>query len=83
MAVNWIAKTIRRMNHRKALKQWEIKVGNCEVTSQALWPIAKSHMKRGGLKAPTAVHGLLGITYHPNEKANVFAECLENQFTSH
>jgi hypothetical protein len=40
-------------------------------------------MKRNGPKAPTAVHGLLRITYHPKEKANVTAECLENQFTSH
>jgi hypothetical protein len=40
-------------------------------------------MKRDGLKAPTAVHGPLGITYHPNEKANAIADCLENKFTSH
>jgi hypothetical protein len=32
---------------------------------------------------PTALHGFLGITYHPNEKANETADCLENQFTSH
>jgi hypothetical protein len=25
----------------------------------------------------------LGITYHPNGKANVIADCLENEFTSH
>jgi hypothetical protein len=40
-------------------------------------------MKMGGPNAPTAVHGPIGITYHPNEKANVTADCLENQFTSH
>jgi hypothetical protein len=40
-------------------------------------------MKRDGPKAPTAIHGPLGITYHPNEKANVIADSLENQFTSH
>jgi hypothetical protein len=38
-------------------------------------------MKRDGWKAPTAVHGPLGITHHPNGNAN--AICLENQFTSH
>jgi hypothetical protein len=48
-----------------------------------MWPIAKSLMKRDGPKAPTAVHGPLGITYHPKEKGNAIAECLENQFTSH
>jgi hypothetical protein len=40
-------------------------------------------MKGDRPKAPTAVHGPLGITYHPNEKANVIVDCLENQFTSH
>jgi hypothetical protein len=40
-------------------------------------------MKMDGPKAPAAVHGLLGITYHPNEKANVIADYLESQFTSH
>jgi hypothetical protein len=40
-------------------------------------------MKRDGPKAPTAVRGPLGITYHPNEEANTIADCLENQFTSH
>jgi hypothetical protein len=40
-------------------------------------------MKKDGPKAPTALHGPLGITYQTNEKANVIADCLENQFTSH
>jgi hypothetical protein len=40
-------------------------------------------MKRDEPKAPTADHGHLGIIYHPNEKINVIADCLENQFTSH
>jgi hypothetical protein len=40
-------------------------------------------MRRDGPKAPTAAHGPLGITYHPNEKTNAFADCLEKQFTSH
>jgi hypothetical protein len=71
------------MPRKKAFERLETKVGTCEVTLQALWPIAKSLMKRDGPKAPTAVHGPLGITNHPNEKANVIADCLENQFTSH
>jgi hypothetical protein len=40
-------------------------------------------MKGDGPKAPTAIHGPLGISYQPHEKANVIADCLENQFTSH
>jgi hypothetical protein len=71
------------MTRRKALERWETKVENCEVTSQALWPIAKFPMKRDGSKAPTAIHGSLGITYSSNEKANVIRDFLQNQFTSH
>jgi hypothetical protein len=82
MVVNWIAKTIRRTTRREALEPWETNVGNCEVTPQAVWPIAKLLMKRDGPKAPTALLGPLGITYHPNEKASVIADCVENQFTS-
>jgi hypothetical protein len=40
-------------------------------------------MKMDGPKAPIAVHGPLGITYHPKEKAKAIADCLEDQFTSH
>jgi hypothetical protein len=71
------------MTCRKALEPLETKVRNCEVTPQALWPVAKSLMKRDGPKAPAAVHGPLGIIYHLNEEANVTVNCLEKQFTSH
>jgi hypothetical protein len=67
-ALNWVAKTIKRMTRRKAFERWETKVRNCEVTPQAVWRIAKSLMKRDGPKEPAAIHGPLGITYHPNEK---------------
>jgi hypothetical protein len=40
-------------------------------------------MQRDGPKTPTAVHGPLGITCHPNKKAKLIADSLENQFTSH
>jgi hypothetical protein len=40
-------------------------------------------MKWDGPKAPTAIHGRLGLKYHPKEKANAISDCLENQFTRH
>jgi hypothetical protein len=40
-------------------------------------------MKRDEPKTPTAVYGPLGLTYHPNKKANATADSLENQFISH
>jgi hypothetical protein len=59
-----------------------LRVGNCEVTPEAMLPTAKSLMKRDGPKAPTAVHGPLRTTHLPKEKANAIADCLEFQLTS-
>jgi hypothetical protein len=39
-------------------------------------------MERNGPIASSPTLGPLGITYYPNEKANMFADYLENQFTS-
>jgi hypothetical protein len=47
-AVHWVTKTIRSMTRRLALERWETRISNCEVTSQAIWPIAKSLMKCDG-----------------------------------
>jgi hypothetical protein len=40
----------------KALERWKT---NCEVTPQAIWPIAKSLPKRVEPKASSAIHGAL------------------------
>jgi hypothetical protein len=82
-AVNWVKKQIRRMTRKKALERWETKIGNCEVTPQSIWPIAKSLLKRDGPRAPTTIHGPLDLKFLPLEKANAIADCLENQFTPH
>jgi hypothetical protein len=71
------------MTRRRALEQWETKIVNTDVTPQAIWPIAKSLMKRDGPKEPTAIRGPFGLTFHPLEKANAIGDCLENQFTLH
>jgi hypothetical protein len=71
------------MIRKKTLEQWETKLENTELTPQAIWPIAKSLSNKDGPRAPTAIHGLSGLKYHPEDKANAIADCLENQFTSH
>jgi hypothetical protein len=40
-------------------------------------------MAHSEARAPTAVHGPLGITFHPLEKASSIADCLEKQITPH
>jgi hypothetical protein len=70
MAVNGVTKSIRRMTYKKALEQWETKIGNTEVTPQAIQPIAKSLLKRDGPRAPTAIHGPSGLKFRPSKKAN-------------
>jgi hypothetical protein len=76
-AVYWATKSIRRMTRKKALERWETKINNSEVTPQAIWPIAKSRLKRDGPRPPTAIHGPLGLKFLPLEKANASADCVE------
>jgi hypothetical protein len=61
MAVDWITRSMRRMTQKKALEQWETRTGNCDVKIQAIWLTAKSLWKRDGPRAPTAIHGHLGL----------------------
>jgi hypothetical protein len=61
----------------RALKRWETKLAHCKVTPQAIWPIAKPFSKSRP-RAPSAVFGPLGPTFHQIEKANIIADCLEN-----
>jgi hypothetical protein len=78
-----VCKTADDWPIKKALEQWETKTGNCEVAPQAIWPAAKSLLKRNEPRAPIAIHGPLRLEVIPLEKANATADCLENQFTSH
>jgi hypothetical protein len=71
------------MTRKKALERWETTLSNTEETPRAIWPIAKSLTHRDGPRAPTAIHGPLGLKFHPVDKANTIADCLENQFTPH
>jgi hypothetical protein len=82
-AFNWVSKAIRRMIQKKTLEQWEIKLANTELTPQEIWLIAKSLSNKDGRRAPTDIHGLSGLKYHPGDKANAIADCLENQITPH
>jgi hypothetical protein len=56
-AVNWVNQNIWRVVRKRALVRWETKLANCEVTPQAIWPVAESLSKMGRPKAPSAIHG--------------------------
>jgi hypothetical protein len=71
-AVNWIMKSIRRMTQGKALERCEIKIGNTEVIRQTIWPIVKSLLRRGRLRAQTAIHGPLGRKFHSKQLLNAW-----------
>jgi hypothetical protein len=45
-------------------------MAHCEVTEN--WD---------GTRAPTAIQCYLGLKFHPLERANAIADCLEEQFT--
>jgi hypothetical protein len=59
------------------------KKSSAEVTPQAIWPIAKSLLNRDVPRAPTAIHVASGLKFHPSDKANATADCLEIQFSPH
>jgi hypothetical protein len=80
-AVDSVKKTIIKIIRRKAIEESQKNIGNCEVTPQSIWPVVKSLIKRDRPKAPTAIHGPLGLKYQPLEKTSTIADCLENQFT--
>jgi hypothetical protein len=82
-ALNSVSKSIRRLTRKKALEWYETRLANTEETPQAIGPIAKSLINRDGPRAPTAIRGALGLKYHPVDKANALADCLENLFTPH
>jgi hypothetical protein len=73
-AVNWVSKSIRHMTRKKALERWESELASNELTFPAIWPIAKSLTNRDGPRAPTAIYGLLGLKYHPVDKAKAIAD---------
>jgi hypothetical protein len=68
-AVNCVTQNIR-MVQKRTPERWETKLANCQVTTQAICPIAKSLPKSGGSKAPSAIHGPLGPIFYPVDKAN-------------
>jgi hypothetical protein len=80
-ADNRVMKATRRMTRKRHLNGGETKLSCTEVTPQAIWTIAKSLVKRDGPRTLTAIHGASGLKFHPSEKANAIADCLEIQFT--
>jgi hypothetical protein len=71
------------MTQKKINERWDTKIGNCEVTPQALRTMAKILLNRDAPKAPTMVQGFSGLKFFPTEKANAIADCLENRFTKY
>jgi hypothetical protein len=47
-----------------------MRIGNCKVTSKALWPVANYLMNRDGPKGPTDINSVSGLKYHLSEKVN-------------
>jgi hypothetical protein len=74
MAVNWFTKTIRGMTGEKALERWQTKIENAKVTSQSMWPVAKSLLNGVGPRTPTVNHDPSGFKFHPSEEANAITD---------
>jgi hypothetical protein len=71
------------MTQKKIKERWDTKVGNCEVTPQVIWTMAKIVLNRDAPKSQNLVLGFPGLKFLPTEKVNAIADCLENRFTHH
>jgi hypothetical protein len=69
------------MFQKQALERWETKLANFQ--SHISNNMAKSLTERGRPKAPSAIDGPLDPIFYPYDKANINADCLENQFRAH
>jgi hypothetical protein len=83
MAVTWVNRNINKIVLKRALERWETKLANCAVTPETICPIAKFLTNRGAPKALSAIRGPLGPIFCAVNKANIIANCLENQFRVH
>jgi hypothetical protein len=68
------------MTRKKTLERWDTRLGNCEVTPQAIWSTARALLYRDAPRAPTVFHGYSGLRFLPKIK---LTDCLENRFTHH
>jgi hypothetical protein len=82
-ALNWVTKTIRKTARRNAIEKWGKKLSNAEISPHAVWPLEKSLKRRDKPKAPSATQSPTGFKSFPFEKANMFVDCLESQFSPH
>jgi hypothetical protein len=71
------------MTRNKELEHWETKLANTGLTPPEILTIAKSLTNMDRTRPPTAIHGLLGLNYHPVDKTNEIADFLENQYAPH
>jgi hypothetical protein len=75
MSVNSVTGKIRRIVRKRAFEGWEMKLANCEVTPQSIWPTAKSLTKGTELESKSAIYGPL---FYPIDKYNIITDRLRN-----
>jgi hypothetical protein len=58
------------------MERWDKRMGNCEVTPQAICPFARTLLNRDDPRTPTAIHGYSGLKFLPYYKAKAIVDCL-------
>lgn len=75
--VNTIKEEIRTFRAEK----WHDKIKSLNTTDGSLWKLTKSLKKKSNIVPP--INGPRGMAFSGKDKAEVFAVCLEEQFTPH
>lgn len=72
---------VKRLIAEHRNKQWSKKIGALNIKDHSLWQLTK-HLLRITSKTPP-LHGVRGLAYSNQDKANSLADTLETTFTPH
>lgn len=79
--LNNLVTGIKRMVAEHRNDQWSKKIGGLNIKDHSLWQLTKRLMKITTKTPP--LHGVRGLAYSSQDKANALADTLESTFTPH
>lgn len=78
---NYMKRKIQLRLRRIDAQNWNEKLLQLDEQNREFWLLAKSLAKKDTSKPARPIHGPQGLVYTPEDKAEVFANHLEDQFT--
>lgn len=78
---NSLKKKVKNRLSRQAAAHWSATLLQLDKPTKEFWTLAKNFAKPAYCKATFPLHGPQGIVFTPEDKTEVFADILEDQFT--